>query len=319
MWFDAMELGEFDAKVYVSRELVEQGRQLREYRQHFQAKRRQLVRNRLSEQIEELGEILSEFEQKSSCLGDESQMAIQALGRLREVVGQIDMLLGSANRPNKWNVMQQQQRDENNGSTAKEFMRDALRVWPSVKATLYEGLYGAFDPMPVDANDLGEIVDERPVGPISVKLNWSTLSDEEFERLVYQLFSEAEGYENVQWLQKTHAPDRSRDISAERVHADSLGSVRRFRVIVQCKHWLKRSVGPSDIGEARDAMALWQPPRVEVLIIVTSGRFTADAVAMVEHQNQSDRALVMEMWPESHLESLLAVRPHLIGEFGLRS
>ena len=50
----------------------------------------------------------------------------------------------------------------------------------------------------------------------------------------------------------------------------------------------------------------------------TSGRFTADAVALIEKQNQSDSALRIEMWAESHLERLLASRPALIAEFSLR-
>jgi hypothetical protein len=55
-----------------------------------------------------------------------------------------------------------------------------------------------------------------------------------------------------------------------------------------------------------------------VLVIATSGRFTSDAVAYIEKHNGSDRAPRIEMWPESHLERLLALRPSLIADFGLR-
>jgi hypothetical protein len=65
-------------------------------------------------------------------------------------------------------------------------------------------------------------------------------------------------------------------------------------------------------------MELWQPPRVDGLIIATTGRFTADAIALIEQHNQADRALHIDMWADSHLEMLLAVRPHLIAEFRLR-
>ena len=41
-------------------------------------------------------------------------------------------------------------------------------------------------------------------------------------------------------------------------------------------------------------------------------------VAVIEKQNQSDSALRIEMWPESHLERLLASRPAIIAEFSLR-
>lgn len=65
-------------------------------------------------------------------------------------------------------------------------------------------------------------------------------------------------------------------------------------------------------------MKLWEPPRVDVHIIATTGRFSADGVALIEKNNQSDQALKIEMWPESHLEMILAKRPDLIAQFKLR-
>ncbi len=65
-------------------------------------------------------------------------------------------------------------------------------------------------------------------------------------------------------------------------------------------------------------MSLWEHPRVDVLVIATTGRFSSDAVSHIEAQNDSDRALSIEMWPESHMERLLAERPALIAEFRLR-
>jgi hypothetical protein len=65
-------------------------------------------------------------------------------------------------------------------------------------------------------------------------------------------------------------------------------------------------------------MRLWEPPRVDVLIVATSGRFTTDAIDWAERHNQSDQVIRIELWPECHLEQLLAQRPDLIAEFGLR-
>jgi len=39
---------------------------------------------------------------------------------------------------------------------------------------------------------------------------------------------------------------------------------------------------------------------------------------MVEKHNQSDAAMRIDMWPESHLELLLAQRAGVIAQFGLR-
>jgi hypothetical protein len=68
----------------------------------------------------------------------------------------------------------------------------------------------------------------------------------------------------------------------------------------------------------KEQMKLWEPPRVDVFVIATSGTFTTDAVDYVEKTNQGDTGMRIEMWPESHLESLLARRPALIAEFKLR-
>jgi len=103
-----------------------------------------------------------------------------------------------------------------------------------------------------------------------------------------------------------------------KVETDPLEGVRRRRIIIQCKNWLSRSVSAADVNELRGQMELWQPPRVDGLIIATTGRFTTDAVQLIENHNQSDRALMISMWPDSHLEKLLAARPHLIAEFRLR-
>lgn len=71
------------------------------------------------------------------------------------------------------------------------------------------------------------------------------------------------------------SPDRGRDLSLDRVLRDSTGGVRNARVIVQAKHWLKRSVGPADVTATLAVVKLWEPPLIRGLIIATSGRFTA--------------------------------------------
>jgi hypothetical protein len=132
------------------------------------------------------------------------------------------------------------------------------------------------------------------------------------------LISDAAGYENPEWLMQTRAPDRGRDLSVTRVSTDELAGTSRQRVIIQCKHWLSRSVNLQDITAAKDQMALWNDPRVDVLVLATSGRFTADAVTWVERHNANGGSPRVEMWPESHLERLVAARPALIAEFKLR-
>ena len=65
-------------------------------------------------------------------------------------------------------------------------------------------------------------------------------------------------------------------------------------------------------------MSLWGVPRIEVVTIATTGRFTTDAVQWIETHNASGGSPLLEMWPEIHLELLLASRPALVAEFRLR-
>lgn len=190
--------------------------------------------------------------------------------------------------------------------------------WPSVKLGLRKSLYDVNDPIPVQAKDLSDLVASRPRRPIAAKLNWEGLTPDKFERLIFALISAESGYENPEWLMQPNAPDRGRDLSVTRVVVDPLAGTIRSRIIIQCKHWLSCSVNLPDVTALIGQMKLWEPPRVDLYVIATSGRFTSDAVAFIEKHNQSDSALRIEMWPESHLERLLAARPSLIAEFRLR-
>lgn len=314
MRLDALEVGEIESKVAVENAIEEQGRQLREYRFKFQTKRRHLVRDRLLALIDHADDLLRRLGQRDQERPANSTVGESAWDELKEAVAEIDTLIGSSSRPSRWSDLQ---RHLHFGM--EQDLLDIQRLdWPSVKAGLREDLYGQHDPVPVDVADLGDMVASKPIGAVTTSLNWSVLSDEDFERLVFLLIADTPGYENPEWLQQTNAPDRGRDLSVVRVETDRLLGVKRHRTIVQCKHWLKKSVSATDVGSVRTQMELWEPPRVDNLIIATSGRFTADAVDLVEKHNRTNHALHISMWPDSHLERLLASRPHLIAQFGLR-
>jgi hypothetical protein len=200
----------------------------------------------------------------------------------------------------------------------QDLMDIARLDWPDAKAGLTKGLFDHDEPLPVEVADLGTLAAAQPKGKVVTKLKWESLSDEDFERLVFSLISDAAGYENPEWLTHTNAPDRGRDLSVTRIITDPLSGATRRRILIQCRNWLTKSIGPRDVATLREQIVSWEPPKVDVLIIATTGRFTSDAVSAIEKHNAGDRALKIEMWPESHLERLLAERPALIAEFGLR-
>lgn len=150
--------------------------------------------------------------------------------------------------------------------------------WPTVRSQIQQNLYSELEPVPVAVEDLGSLAESQPSGTVTTALSWQNLSPDDFERLIFNLISEADGYTNPQWLTKTAAPDRGRDLSVERSVSDALSGTTRERVIIQAKHWLNRSVGVDDLAGIAAQMDLWGHPPVAILIIVTSGRFTADAV-----------------------------------------
>jgi hypothetical protein len=313
---DAMEVGEFEAQVSVERWIDEPARELREYRHRFNSKRRALIRDMLVELIDTIDADLRTIRAKASDAEPGTELPAEYWTDLKEHVAQIEVLLGSSvERPPRWGDLRRHAHFGYIGD-----LNDIEKFdWPTIKDALRKGLYGANEPIPVAVDDLADLVQAKPRGAIATKLNWEHLDDETYERLIFALISQEADYENPEWLMQTRAADRGRDLSVYRVSTDSLSGTMRQRVVIQCKHWLSKSVSLPDVSQVNEQMALWSNPRVDILIVATSGRFTADAVTWVEQHNAKGIAPRVEMWPESHLERLLAARPALIAEFGLRS
>lgn len=313
---DANDIGEIDAIISVENEIEKPGIELREYRFLLNQKRKELIRDVLLKLIDSVDASIRIIEQKRDSTAKQSMsMEGKEWEKLKNYIEQIDTLLGSSiKRPERWPDLHRHLHFAMLG----DFHDIQQFDWPTVKEFLQRNMYGANEPIPTQVKDLSQLVDQKPSGSVTRELRWKQLSFEQFERLIFSLVNSEQGYENAQWLTRTKAPDRGRDLSVERVIRDSLGGIIRLRVIIQCKHWLEKSISVSDIKELQGQMKLWEPPRVDVHVIATSGRFTSDAISLIEKNNQSDSALRIEMWPESHLEMLLASRPALIEEFKLR-
>lgn len=314
--FEAMEIDEFSAHAAVESWVLEPGRQLREYRFRLVNTRKAIIREALVGLIDQID---ADIRKVRSGVEPDAEANLQIdrseWDQMREHLKQIGVLLGSSvEKPERWSDMVRHMRF----GQVSDLIDIETIDWPNIKAALRKGLYGANEPVPVAVADLLELVAARPTGPIMTALAWSNIGDDTFERLLFTLISDTPGYENPEWLMQTRAADRGRDLSVSRVSQDDLAGTFRQRVVIQCKHWLSRSVALSDCATAKDQMALWSHPRVDVLVIATSGRFTADAVSWIEQHNSNGASPRIEMWPESHLELVLAARPAVIAEFGLR-
>lgn len=313
---DAIEIDEIECKIAVEKEIEAPGSQLADYRHRLNKSRRQLIRRVMFDLIAAIDETLRSLKIIIPTKSDTARkVESPRWEELKNQMQQIETLLGSAlPRPSRWNDLGRHMH-----IGMMQDLMDVIRLdWPEVKSGLTKGLYGADEPIPVEVEDLSTLAAAQPKGLVVTKLKWETLGDDDFERLVYSLIGDAPGYENPEWLTRTNAADRGRDLSAFRIVNDVLSGSTRSRVIIQCRHWMTRSVAPGDIATLKEQIGTWEPPKIDVLIIATTGRFTSDAVAVAEKHNASDRSLKIEMWPESHLEKLLAERPALIAEFGLR-
>lgn len=329
---DALEIDPI-AQISVEIEIEKPGKELREYRFRFNQKRRQLIYNQLLRFCDEVEQLLNNL-QKNHPIDYDNEIDFdneEDVDRWQEItkkkiddpdwrtfcsiIKQIDVLLGSSmSRPKRWHDMQR----HISYAQINDLKDIILFDWPSVKLGITQYLYTSEEPIPVNVEDLGELVASKPSGRVITKLNWNNLSAEDFERLIFNLVSSEENYENVEWLMHANAPDRGRDLSCYRVNRDRLSGVSRKRIIIQCKHWLSKAVSLPDISTVKDQIKLWEPPRVDILVIATTGRFTADAVNWVEKHNQSDSCITIELLAETNLESILALNPALVAEFGLR-
>lgn len=310
---DCLELGEFDASLSFSREVLRQEEVLDEYRFRMESKRRELARQAVVSLSKEIDSRLLQLQSPSEKLPVNEPMPNHEWQKLNSLYKEIDALLGnSLPRGPRWNDMARHL-----GFGLRQDYEDIVNNhWPNIKQWLERSLYGEDDPLPVSVEDLGELVRAKPQGAVSTELNWSKLSPIDFERLVFNLIDRTSGYVNPQWLTHTNAPDRGRDLSVERIIQDPLTGTKNERIILSCKH--TDSVNLSIIAALKEQMKLWALPRVNELIVVSSGRFTTDAIDYVEKHNQGHEAMRIEMWANSQLERLLANRPELIADFYLR-
>ncbi|MCH6165157.1 restriction endonuclease [Pseudonocardia alaniniphila] len=191
------------------------------------------------------------------------------------------------------------------------YRRDSRMPVSTLSHILFSRALQLDDPMAYSPVDL-------PVRRAGLELAWENIDSESFERLIFQLVVETEGYENVDWLMHTNAPDHGRDVSATRLRRDPLSGHSSQRVAIQCKHWLSRPIRDVDVYQATISIDHWQDPPFDVLVFATSGRFTSDAIAKIERHNSRGERPSIEVWNDARLEFLLNERPHLIRSYELR-
>ncbi|QSB14031.1 restriction endonuclease [Natronosporangium hydrolyticum] len=198
-----------------------------------------------------------------------------------------------------------------NGWQVSTFRRDSRLPLSTLSHILFRRALELDDPMSYSPAGL-------PMRRAGLELAWENIDSRVFEQLIFQLVAETDGYENVEWLMHTNAPDHGRDVSAFRTRRDPLSGHSSQRVAIQCKHWLTRPIRDVDVNSAIVSISHWDSPPFDVLVIATSGRFTADAVSWIERHNSGGGRPSVEMWNDARLELLLNERLHLVRAYELR-
>ncbi len=311
---DAAELGEPWIEVSLEEDIYGPSKAIEEYRFRFERARRDLVRDHVSRLSSEVAQHLAEL--ADAYPSDGIKIEDPRIASVRGAIRQVERLAGDqVPRTKAWSDLLRHL----GFHEGQDIHAMATVDWPSVSADLARALYTELEPLPVATRDLDDVLRSKPQGSVSIDLQWADLSPDDFERVIFNLISAADDYENAQWLTPTNAPDRGRDLAAEHVRSDTLSGPSRERVIVQARHWLQKSVGLPQVRQLLDQMKLWEPPPVHTLVIATSGRFTTDAVSWIERHNNADDRPVIVMWPNSHLETLVARRPELSALFPRRN
>ena len=226
---------------------------------------------------------------------------------LRDVVAEIDRLLGEYERPTHWSDFHRHL----SFAQVVDF-RDIFETdWPDAKQRIETALADT---------DIGIAGDPPPATPVAIELNWSRLTPGGFESLLHDLLQELPVYTNVTYLAKTNAPDKGRDLSALKKIDDGLGTERLERTIVQAKHSATgaASVSHRDISDLLASLELIDKPKIANLVIATTTAVTPDGETYIELHNADYKRPYVEVWGPHKLRRLLAERPHLIEQYGLR-
>lgn len=288
-------------------------KQISEYRWRLRRARRTAVRARLAEISAEASRLIDSIVHGLPADGFD-QVVGPDPERFREMLAEIERLLGDAiSRQGRWGDLHRHLRF----SQRHDWVDIQAMDWPSVKLDIEANSLDEDEPIAIPMDDLGTLSASHPTGGVTTELKWSALSEDAFERLLYDLCRGLTNWDNVEWLTRTNAPDRGRDLSAVRRLEDGSGAVRNERTMIQLKHWQSKSVPAEEVAATMVKAQLWTP-RFAVVVIATSGRFTTDAIAWTEQHNDSGASPLIELWPESRLETMLAVRPDLVAAYALR-
>jgi hypothetical protein len=309
---DVADLGEVDMFASFYSEVFKQASEISQYEHAFKRERRRLIRNQVQQCVEDIDKILDLLNVDLEGRDSSDPLKPEEISPLKERVSQLDGLMGdSVSRPPKWSDL--------NRHLHFGLVHDLCDIiqldWPSIKPSIDSLFYGN-DPRPIITQDVGDLIDSADkTGIIGTSLNWTSITDVQFERLCADLLKALPNWENVEWLTPTHASDRGKDLEAFWVYQDAARGTIRERTLVQCKHRPNKSVSPKDIETLQNLSVTHG--KADLYLVITSGKFSDQVTQIVDGWNESNQRLKVELWEHWKLEQLLASHPHIIKLYGL--
>ena len=310
---DVIGLGEPEMSVSFYSEIFKQDSEISQYEHAFKQERRRLIRNQVQQCVEDIDKILNLLNVNLEEKNPSDPLKPEEINPLRERIRQLDGLMGdSVSRPPRWSDLNRHL----HFGLVHDLNDIILLDWPSIKPSIDSLFYGN-DPLPIITQDIGDLVDSADKsGKIGTSLNWTVITDEQFERLCADLLKSSPNCENVEWLTPTHASDRGRDLEAFWVCQDVIRGTIRERTLVQCKHRPNKSVSPKDI-ETFQNLSITHG-KVDLYLVITSGKFSDLTTQTVDKWNEGNFRPKVELWEHWKLEQLLASHPDIIKLYGLR-
>jgi len=309
---DALEVGMIEVTNLTEDSVTQPERDLADYRHRLRSNRRKLTRKALDETLRAVDSVLqaTHHTNEGSIFDDpESNGWLQ----LTSNWDQIHRLMGS-DRPSgeRWSDMGR----HIYFAEPHDLLDIVDKDWPTVRQSILDHAFEG-EPIPVEAVELSDLVEEAPSGPVSTSVNWSVLDADGFERVVLGILQSSDGYENCKRPMNVYASDKGRDLSADRVVVDTLSGTKRIPVMIQCKHYQTKPVGLPECTQAVEQAKLWTDAGFRVVVIATSGNLAQQALEWIEKRHVDGDVPAVEVWSQTDLERLLASRPAIRTSFGL--
>lgn len=310
---DYMDIGEPDALIQFEARVAAPRTEAIKYRYKLAGARQRLVRQRSTELVGIIDQLLVPVPTEIDKELPEPEAA-PIFGALKEAVNELERLLGEAlaGGPRQGDLHRHLHFAEPHD------LRDiAIFDWPAFRPHVELAIYGDEAPVPVDVDDLASLA-STIASPVPSQVHWDRIDADGFEKLLVRVLEQSGSYIRITRLMNVNAADAGRDIEAYQVVRDGLLSEAHLRVIVQAKHWPARGISPSEIAELVNAkLPLWEGEPVRVLIVATTGSFSQDAVRWMDNHNRAANRPSIVPWSSSELEAILRKWPAILAEFGL--